>query len=132
MTGDPLALFHEWIEGPEVALATATRDGRPSVRMVLLKSADKTGFVFYSSYESRKGGELAANPRAALCFYWHGLGRQARIDGGVRVAGVGEEQPHDLLRQPHRRDHEAFLVELAREGRQARRLHPADVGVVGA
>ena len=87
---DPLRQFEAWYAAAQAAgeqfpqafaLATSTPDGQPSVRMVLLKSADKTGFVFYSSYESRKGGELAANPRAALCFYWHGLGRQARIEG---------------------------------------------------
>ena len=87
---DPLRQFEAWYAAAQAAgeqfpqafaLATSTPDGRPSVRMVLLKSADETGFVFYSSYESRKGGELAANPRAALCFYWHGLGRQARIEG---------------------------------------------------
>ena len=89
---DPLRQFHAWYEAAQeaglqfphaFALATATPDGRPSVRMVLLKSADDSGFVFYSGYESRKGGELAANPRAALCFYWHDLGRQARIEGNV-------------------------------------------------
>src|SRR5204863_9836993 len=87
---DPLRQFEAWYAAAQAAgeqfpqafaLATSTPDGRPSVRMVLLKSADETGFVFYSSYESRKGRELAANPRAALCFYWHGLGRQARIEG---------------------------------------------------
>jgi pyridoxamine 5'-phosphate oxidase len=93
---DPLRQFHVWYEAAHAAgeqfpqafaLATASPDGRPSVRMVLLKSADESGFVFYSSYESRKGHELAANPRAALCFYWHDLGRQARIEGSVtRVA----------------------------------------------
>lgn len=66
-----------------VALATATPEGRPSVRFVLLKSAGDDGFVFYSGYESRKGKELASNPRAALCFYWHELGRQVRVEGPV-------------------------------------------------
>jgi pyridoxamine 5'-phosphate oxidase len=89
---DPLRQFKAWFAAAEaagepfphaLALATATPDGRPSVRMVLLKSADETGFVFYSSYASRKGHELAANPHAALCFYWHGLGRQARVEGTV-------------------------------------------------
>jgi pyridoxamine 5'-phosphate oxidase len=92
----PLSQFEAWFEearaaGIELAeataLATATRDGRPSVRMVLMKGFDERGFVFYSGYESRKGHELAENPRAALCFYWHALGRQARIEGIVeRVA----------------------------------------------
>ncbi|HEX3452989.1 MAG TPA: pyridoxamine 5'-phosphate oxidase [Gaiellaceae bacterium] len=89
---DPLRQFQTWFEAaqeagvtrPEtVALATATPEGRPSVRFVLLKSAGDDGFVFYSGYESRKGRELAANPRAALCFYWHELGRQVRVEGPV-------------------------------------------------
>ncbi len=85
MTGDPLALFHEWVEGPEVALATATADGRPSVRMVLLKSADERGFTFFSNYASRKGRELEANPQAALLFHRPGI--QVRVEGPVaRVA----------------------------------------------
>ena len=66
-----------------VALATATTDGAPSVRMVLFKRADRDGFVFFTNYESRKGGELAANPRAALLFHWEPFGRQVRIEGPV-------------------------------------------------
>ncbi|MDX6474709.1 MAG: pyridoxamine 5-phosphate oxidase [Gaiellaceae bacterium] len=81
VTGDPLALFHEWVEGPEVALATATADGRPSVRMVLLKSADDRGFTFFTGYESRKGRELETNPRAALLFHRSGI--QVRVEGRV-------------------------------------------------
>lgn len=89
---DPLRQFERWfgeareagLSQPEaVALATATRDGAPSVRMVLLKHADPAGFVFYTNYESRKGGELAANPRAALLFHWEPFGRQVRIEGPV-------------------------------------------------
>jgi pyridoxamine 5'-phosphate oxidase len=89
---DPVGQFKRWFEDaaragtsqPEAAaVATATPDGRPSVRMVLVKRADHTGFVFYSNYESRKGGELAANPRAALLFHWQRLGRQVRIEGRV-------------------------------------------------
>src|SRR5207253_9873511 len=96
---DPLRQFEAWFEearaaGIELAeataLATATRAGRPSVRMVLMKGFDERGFVFYSGYESRKGRELAENPQAALCFYWHALGRQARIEG--EVARVPEEE----------------------------------------
>jgi pyridoxamine 5'-phosphate oxidase len=81
MSVDPLRLFHEWVEGPEVALATATREARPSVRMVLLKSADERGFTFFTGYESRKGRELADNPRAALLF--HRPGVQVRVEGRV-------------------------------------------------
>jgi pyridoxamine 5'-phosphate oxidase len=78
---DPLRLFHEWIDGAEVALATATPDGRPSVRMVLLKNADENGFTFFTNYESRKGRELETNPRAALLF--HRPGVQVRVEGPV-------------------------------------------------
>jgi pyridoxamine 5'-phosphate oxidase len=84
---DPLRQFARWFEdAPEpqpeaMAVATATPDGAPSVRMVLMKGFDERGFVFYTNYESRKGGELAANPRAALLFHWPGL--QVRIEGRV-------------------------------------------------
>jgi pyridoxamine 5'-phosphate oxidase len=90
---DPLATFHEWfeearaagVEFPEVmTLATADAEGRPSARMLLLKSADERGFTFFTGYESRKGRELAENPRAALVFYWRPLGRQVRVEGPVR------------------------------------------------
>lgn len=89
---DPFRLFAEWMEAAKasepndpnaVALATSTADGRPSVRMVLLKGFDERGFVFYTNYESRKGGELQANPHAALLFHWKSLRRQIRIEGPV-------------------------------------------------
>jgi pyridoxamine 5'-phosphate oxidase len=92
LDSDPLRQFAAWFEeagaaslrAPEaMALATAAADGRPSVRMVLLKGFDERGFVFFTGYESRKGAELAANPRAALLFYWDPLGRQVRIEGPV-------------------------------------------------
>lgn len=78
---NPLELFHKWVEGPEMAIATATPDGRPSVRMVLLKSADERGFTFFTGYDSRKGAELEANPRAALLF--HRPGVQVRVEGPI-------------------------------------------------
>ena len=89
---DPLAQFLAWfatareggVETPEaMALATATSWGVPSVRMVLLKSADERGFSFFSNHLSRKGTELDENPRAALLFHWEPLGRQIRIEGSV-------------------------------------------------
>jgi pyridoxamine 5'-phosphate oxidase len=88
---DPVRQFDAWfreVEGtvraPEaMALATATPDGAPSVRMVLLKDHGPDGFTFYTGYESRKGSELAANPRAALLLFWDPLGRQVRIEGTV-------------------------------------------------
>ena len=89
-TSDPLDLFRAWFDAAKereaaepnaVALATVAPDGYPSLRMVLLKGADARGFVFYTNYESRKGRELLATKRAALCFYWKSLKRQVRIEG---------------------------------------------------
>lgn len=78
---DPLDLFREWVTTDELALATASADGRPSVRMVLLKSADQSGFAFCTNYESRKGLELLENPYAALLFREPDI--QVRIEGRV-------------------------------------------------
>jgi pyridoxamine 5'-phosphate oxidase len=89
---DPFALFDEWfaearaaeVNDPEaMALATADSDGRPSVRMVLLKGHGPDGFIFYTNEQSAKGDQLAENPRAALLFHWKGLRRQVRIEGAV-------------------------------------------------
>ena len=89
---DPISLFLVWLVEAEaeepndpnaVALATAMPDGSPSVRMVLLKGLDERGFAFYTNAESRKGTELAANPRAAMCFHWKSLRRQVRVEGAV-------------------------------------------------
>ena len=96
---DPLDQFASWFEQagkagvrmPEaVALATSSPDGAPSLRMVLVKGFDQRGFVFFSNYESQKGRELAANPRAALLFYWDQLGRQVRITGPVQRTSESE------------------------------------------
>jgi pyridoxamine 5'-phosphate oxidase len=100
---DPLRQFHAWyraageadVPRPEaVALATATPDGQPSVRFVLLKSADESGFLFYTGYQSRKGQELEANPVAALCFYWHELGRQVRVEGRVARVPISDSDAY--------------------------------------
>ncbi len=89
---DPFSLFGEWYaaaqdcglkEPAAVALGTADAEGRPSVRMVLLKGADPAGFVFYTNQESRKGRQLRENPNAALCFHWMPLTRQVRVEGKV-------------------------------------------------
>ena len=77
----PITLFHEWVDGDQMAIATATPGGRPSVRMLLLKSADERGFTFFTGYTSRKGRELEANPRAALLFHRPGI--QVRVEGRV-------------------------------------------------
>jgi pyridoxamine 5'-phosphate oxidase len=96
---DPFRRMTEWYEAAEaagqplpdaMALATATRDARPSVRMVLLKSWDARGFVFFTNRESRKGSELAANPVAALTVYWSVLGRSVRAAGRVSRASRRE------------------------------------------
>jgi pyridoxamine 5'-phosphate oxidase len=95
----PVRQFTRWFEqavlagvrAPEAAaVATASTDCVPSVRMVLVKQADESGFVFYSNYESRKGRELAANPHGALLFHWDLLGRQVRIDGHVERTSPDE------------------------------------------
>ncbi|CAN5525195.1 pyridoxamine 5'-phosphate oxidase [soil metagenome] len=89
---DPLALFTHWfadalaadiIEPYAMTLATATPDGRPAARMVLLRGFDEQGFCFYTNYESRKGQELTMNPQAALLFWWGKLERQVRIEGHI-------------------------------------------------
>ena len=89
---DPLDKFAQWLNDAEssepslpnaVSLATAMPDGRPSLRMVLLKGADADGFVFYTNLESRKGEELGSNPWAAMCFHWKSLTRQVRVEGTV-------------------------------------------------
>jgi pyridoxamine 5'-phosphate oxidase len=89
---DPLALLGRWLneaidagmyEPNAMALATATPDGQPSVRIVLLKGLDDRGLTFFTGYESRKGAELGANPRAAAVMLWHPLQRQVRVEGGV-------------------------------------------------
>jgi len=102
LDADPLAQFRRWYAEAEaaggtradaVALATATPDGAPSVRLVLLKAADERGLSFFTSYQSRKGRDLDANPRAALVFHWAPLGRQVRVEGPVeRVAETESDE----------------------------------------
>jgi pyridoxamine 5'-phosphate oxidase len=99
---DPLEQFRRWFadagDDNRIALATATPDGAPSVRMVLLKGADEDGFVFFTGYGSRKGGELDANPRAALLFHWAPLGRQVRVEGAVERVGADESDAYFATR----------------------------------
>lgn len=99
MPVDPIVRFRRWFAAaataglpqPEsMALATADRSGRPSVRIVLLKHADADGFVFYTNAHSRKGRELAENPWAALVFHWQPLGRQVRVEGRVEPVSAAE------------------------------------------
>lgn len=100
---DPIELFGDWFraaaqaslaEPTAMTLATCTRDARPSARMVLLKSFDQSGFVFFTNYGSRKARELEENPRAALVFYWQPLLRQVRIEGEVVRVGEQESQAY--------------------------------------
>ena len=94
-TSDPLEQFNAWYAeaGTDVvALGTATPDGAPAARMVLLKGADLEGFTFFTNYESRKGRELADNPRGALLFHWRQLGRQVRVEGPVERVSRQESE----------------------------------------
>ena len=103
---DPFEQFARWFEQARateadptaMALATATPDGRPSARMVLLKGFDARGFVFYTNYDSRKAGEIEGTHRASLLFYWAGLERQVRIEGGIARVADAESDAYFLSR----------------------------------
>ncbi len=103
MAEDPIVQFLNWFdealtahvaEPNAMCLATATPDGRPSARMVLLKGADAQGFVFYTDFRSRKGRELTENPNAALCFHWEDLQRQVRVAGAVQHLSRAESDDY--------------------------------------
>jgi pyridoxamine 5'-phosphate oxidase len=128
---DPLVMFGLWMKAAEAkepndpsaaALATATRDGMPSVRMVLTKGVDERGFAFYTNAESQKGLELKENPRAALCFHWKSLRRQVRITGPVT-----ELPPSDADRYFHSRPR---LSQLAAAASQQSRILPSREALV--
>jgi pyridoxamine 5'-phosphate oxidase len=100
---DPFRQFEKWFQEAEAAkihepnaavLATSTRDGRPSARMVLLKGLDGRGFVFYTNYDSRKGREIEANPRAAYLFPWIALERQVIVEGSVAKVAREESEAY--------------------------------------
>jgi pyridoxamine 5'-phosphate oxidase len=102
---NPIDQFRSWMQEAidaglafpnAMTLATATGEGAPSARIVLLKGIDERGFVFFTNYESRKGRELAQNPRAALVFYWQELGRQVRVEG--EVAALPSEESEGYFR----------------------------------
>ena len=137
---DPLPLFAEWLAEAEasepndanaMALATATPEGFPSVRMVLLKGHGDDGFVFYTNAQSRKGGEIRANPRAALLFHWKSLRRQVRIEGPLsevtpeeadayfhsraRVSQLGSAASDQSRPLPERRAYLDRVVALAKQ-----------------
>lgn len=114
---DPIEQFQAWFDAareagvahPEAAaVATATPDGRPSCRMVLVKAVDARGFVFFTNYESRKGAELIANPRAALLFHWEAQERQVRVEGAVQRATREE-----TVAYAHSRSRQSQLSALA-------------------
>jgi pyridoxamine 5'-phosphate oxidase len=103
LDADPLRQFLAWFGAARAAgvpvpetmtLATATGDGRPSARQVLLKGSDERGFVFFSGYDSRKGRELAENPHASLLFHWAAMGRQVRVEGRVERVSRGESEEY--------------------------------------
>jgi pyridoxamine 5'-phosphate oxidase len=146
--GDPIVQFEAWYEKAREAgiplaeactVATVSTDGRPSARMVLLKGTDERGFVFATSYASRKGRELDASPHAALLVYWHALGRQVRVEGAVERVSPEESDAIFLARPrasrisalatrqsevlPDRAQLEARVAELEREleGREVER-----------
>lgn len=110
MSGDtrnPYELFEEWFKAASdkepndpngVALATVGADGMPSLRMVLLKGVDARGFVFFTNYESRKGQQLLAHPKAALCFHWKTLRRQVRVEGAVEQVTAEEADAYFATR----------------------------------
>jgi pyridoxamine 5'-phosphate oxidase len=109
---NPIHTFNEWMEEARAAgvgvpekmtLATASADGQPSARMLLLKGADEEGFTFFSGYDSRKGRELDENPRAALVFYWEPLGKQVRVEGTVRRLPPAESDAYWATRPPRSR-----------------------------
>jgi pyridoxamine 5'-phosphate oxidase len=112
LTADPMEQFHRWYgevvragapQAGAMTLATATPDGHPSARVVLLKRADQQGFVFVSNYASRKGREIEANPRGTLVFHWPTAERQVRVEGPIERTSPGES---DALFLARARDHQ--------------------------
>jgi len=127
----PFEQFARWFEeagrDERLALATATSDGRPSVRMLLLKGFDEHGFVFFTGLTSRKGRELAENPRGALLFHWPG--RQVRIEGPVEQVGEQESDTYWATRPlASRRSAAASRQSEPIESREALEAHVAAIG----
>ena len=107
LTDNPFDIFQEWLaeasasepnDPTAMCLATVDGDGNPSARMVLLKGVDPRGFAFYTNLESRKGQELLAQPRAALCFHWKSLRRQIRIEGAIEAVPADEADAYFATR----------------------------------
>src|SRR5271169_6850936 len=103
MAGDPMTQFAGWMADAEalgvpeptaMVLATISAEGRPRARTVLLKAHDQSGFTFYSNRTSRKGRDLAANPRACVVFPWYAMGRQVTAEGSVRIMSQADSEPY--------------------------------------
>ena len=142
VSADPVAQFERWfaealeakvMEPNAMALATATREGSPSVRMVLLKGVDQRGFAFFTDYRSQKGVELSSNPRAALVFYWSELERQVRVTGRVNTITEAETEAYFRTRPLSSRlgawaSHQSEVipdrVQLEERARQAAQRYP--------
>src|SRR5512133_61920 len=148
VAAEPIAQFRAWFDDARAAalrepnamtLATATPDGAPSARIVLLKGVDERGFVFYTDYRSRKGEELEANPRAALVFHWGELERQVRVTGAVSRVSREESAAYFRSRPvgsrigawaSHQSQRLASRAELeARESELTRRFADGDVPI---
>jgi pyridoxamine 5'-phosphate oxidase len=105
MTANPIKIFDEWFneaknnpqvkDHTEICLATADKNGKPSVRIILLKNFDERGFCFFTNYNGRKSKELSENPNAAICIYWPALDKQIRIEG--RVEKVSDKENDDYF-----------------------------------
>jgi pyridoxamine 5'-phosphate oxidase len=103
LAGDPMTQFARWMsdataqdlyEPTAMVLATVNADGRPRVRTVLLKGHDQAGFTFYSNRTSRKGQDLAGDPRASVVFPWYAMSRQVTVEGSVRILSMAESEPY--------------------------------------
>jgi pyridoxamine 5'-phosphate oxidase len=142
---DPIGQFEKWfeqalragmVEPNAMTVATSTRDGHPSARMILLKGFDANGFVFFTDYRSRKGAELDANPHVSLCFWWDALQRQVRVTGTVARVSSGESAAYFHTRPhgsrigawaSHQSTSLASRESLEREVERLRLAHPDDV-----
>jgi pyridoxamine 5'-phosphate oxidase len=144
VSADPIAQFERWfnealeakvMEPNAMALATATREASPSVRMVLLKGVDQRGFAFFTDYRSQKGVELSSNPRAALVFYWSELERQVRATGRVSTISADESEAYFRSRPLNSRlgawtSHQSQVIPdravLEEKARQVAQRYPDD------
>src|SRR6185312_10888433 len=145
VAADPIAQFEKWfaqaqgagsVEPNAMTLATSTPDGHPSARIVLLKSVDASGFVFFTDYRSRKGAELESNPHVSLCFWWGELQRQVRVTGTVARASREESDAYYRTRPhgsrigawaSHQSAPLASREPLEREVQRLEQQYPADV-----